>query len=88
MTPKWFNPHEHSIPYDNMWEEARKWLPGVISKYFNAEYPSYLRDKQFIHRVEYHGGKNSETGEEFDVWHGMGEDKIEWVDELPTPSKW
>ena len=37
MSPKWFNVSE--IPFDNMWEDDKIWLPEVLSgKKINAEF--------------------------------------------------
>lgn len=106
MTPQWYtiastHDDEHTtIPYHQMWEEARQWLPAVLSKYFinndvslsNTQQQSNINNKDhgkeryFIRRVEFGGGYNRETGQSMDCWHGMGKHRIDWVDELPESS--
>jgi len=43
MTPQWYtitstkDDKHTTIPYHQMWEEARQWLPAVLTKYFSND---------------------------------------------------
>ncbi|KAK6338884.1 hypothetical protein TWF696_009689 [Orbilia brochopaga] len=83
-----------AIPYHRMWEESRIWLPLLLRSVSNPDAsalptPSVTVEnaggKYFIHHVQFVGGTDSDVTAdgEYSVWHGMGNRRLDFMDELP-----
>ncbi|KAK6539442.1 hypothetical protein TWF694_009666 [Orbilia ellipsospora] len=82
------------IPYHQMWEESRVWLPRLLQNLMppdlvpqeQQEEQQQKKKRYFIHHVQFIGGVDRDVSSngEYSVWHGMGERRLDWVDELPV----
>ncbi|KAF3907535.1 hypothetical protein AA313_de0202044 [Arthrobotrys entomopaga] len=95
------------IPYHQMWEESRVWMPRLLQNLIHTPTPTPHTDlvpqeqkqeqegtnnnnnnnkQYFIHHVQFVGGvdKDVSSDGEYSVWHGMGERRLDWVDEVPV----